>query len=55
MLAMTDKPIPGRPIKAPIDTHGMMPPSSDFPRPPLPDRSGEQPWVGKRKKKPARR
>jgi hypothetical protein len=51
---MTDKPTPGKPERAPIGTHGMLPPSSEFPRPPLPDRSGEQPWVGKRKTKAKR-
>lgn len=48
-------PIPGKPDRAPLDTYGMPPPSSELPRAPMPDRSGEQPWIGKAKKKARRK
>jgi hypothetical protein len=51
---MTDKPTPGKPERAPIDTHGMLPPSSDHPDRPVTPPVVSAPWVGKRKTKAKR-
>jgi hypothetical protein len=51
----TEPPIPGRTEAPPLDTCHLPPPSSQFPAPSMPDRSGEQPWVGKAKKKAVRK
>lgn len=53
--AMTKPELPGAPRAAPLDTHGMLPPSTDHPDRVVTPPVVSAPWVGKAKKKAKRR